>query len=82
MDRSKPELYSYTFLIDGIRVLDPNNSQVKRDGNRNESMFLIPGTESDLYFVKNVPHGTLSKVWYESPSLEALKVVRLHSSGV
>ena len=66
----KPELYSYTFLIDGIRVLDPNNSQVKRDGNRNESMFLIPGTESDLYFVKNVPHGTLSKVWYESPSLK------------
>ena len=66
----KPELYSYTFLIDGIRVLDPNNSQVKRDGSRNESMFLIPGTESDLYFVKNVPHGTLSKVWYESPSLK------------
>jgi enterochelin esterase-like enzyme len=66
----KPELYSYTFLIDGVRVIDPNNPQVKRDGSRNESMFLIPGTESDLYTVKNVPHGTLTKVWYESPTLK------------
>lgn len=39
----KPELYSYTFLIDGTRVLDPNNPQVKFDGSRNESMFLMPG---------------------------------------
>ena len=66
----KPELYSYTLLINGIRVLDPNNPQVKRDGTRNESMFMIPGPESDLYFVKNVPHGSLAKVWYESPSLK------------
>jgi enterochelin esterase-like enzyme len=66
----KPELYSYTFLIDGVRVIDPNNPQVKRDGSRNESMFMIPGAESDLYTVKNVPHGTLTKVWYESPTLK------------
>jgi enterochelin esterase family protein len=66
----KPELYSYTFLIDGIRVLDPNNPLVKRDGTRNESMFLISGTESDLYLVNNVPHGNLSKIWYDSPSLK------------
>ncbi|MBP1670274.1 MAG: esterase, partial [Bacteroidetes bacterium] len=65
-----PELYSYTFLIDGVRVLDPNNPQVKRDGSRNESMLLIPGMESDLYLVKDVPHGSLTKLWYESPSLK------------
>jgi enterochelin esterase-like enzyme len=70
VDPLKPELYSYTFLINGVRVLDPNNPQVKRDGTRNESMFLIPGPESDLYIVKDVPHGTLSKIWYESPSLK------------
>jgi enterochelin esterase-like enzyme len=66
----KPELYSYTFLIDGIRVTDPSNPLIKRDGTRNESMFLIPGEESDLYLVKNIPHGTLSKVWYDSPALK------------
>lgn len=65
-----PELDSYTFLIDGVRVLDPNNPQVKRDGIRNESMLLIPGMESDLYFVKDVPHGRLTRLWYESPALK------------
>src|SRR5664279_1712403 len=66
----KPELYSYTLLIDGVRVTDPNNPLVKRDGTRNESMLFIPGPESDLYSVKDVPHGTLSKIWYDSPILK------------
>jgi enterochelin esterase family protein len=66
----KPELYGYSFIINGVRVLDPNNPQVKRDGIRYENMFLITGAESDLYSVKNVPHGTLSKIWYESKTLK------------
>jgi len=64
-----PELYSYTFTVDGVRSLDMNNPLSKRDGTRNESMFIIPGDASDLYFPKNVPHGTLQKVWYNSPVL-------------
>jgi enterochelin esterase-like enzyme len=63
----KPEFYSYAFIVNGVRVLDPSNSQIKRDGTRNESVLLVPGAESDLYIVKDVPHGTLSKVWYKSP---------------
>jgi enterochelin esterase-like enzyme len=66
----KPEFYGYVFMVDGIRVLDPNNPQIKRDGTRNESVLLIPGAESDLYAVKDVPHGMLSKVWYDSPVLK------------
>jgi len=63
----KPEFYGYKFVIDGASVLDPNNLQIRRDWLGNESVLLVPGKESDLYFVKNVPAGTLSKVWYESP---------------
>ena len=66
----KPEFYGYTFTVDGVRVLDPNNSQVKRDGTRNESVLFISGDESALYAVKDVPHGILSKVWYNSPTLK------------
>ena len=65
----KPEFYSYTFIVNGVLVTDPSNSQIKRDGTRNESVLLVPGEESDLYIVKDVPHGTISKVWYESPTL-------------
>lgn len=64
----KPELYGYTFNIDGVGAIDPNNSQVRRDGTRYQSFFIVPGPESELYFQKNgVPHGTVSKVWYNSP---------------
>lgn len=63
----KPELYAYTFTVDGVRNIDPNNAQVRRDGSSYQSYFIIPGTESDLYLQKNdVPHGTVTKVWYNS----------------
>ncbi|MCJ7446981.1 MAG: alpha/beta hydrolase-fold protein [Bacteroidales bacterium] len=66
-----PELYSYAFTVDGIRMIDPNNVQVRRDGSRYESFFIIPGPESDLYIHKNgVPHGTVTKIWYRSAVLE------------
>ena len=66
----KPELYVYTFTVDGVGTIDPNNVQVRRDGTRYASFFIIPGAESDLYVQKKgVPHGNVSKVWYNSPVL-------------
>lgn len=65
-----PELYNYTFTVDGVSLTDPQNPQALiRDGSRYMSIFLIPGEESDLYAATNVPHGNLEKVWYDSPTL-------------
>jgi enterochelin esterase-like enzyme len=66
----KPEFYGYSFTVDGVRALDPSNAQVKRDVVTNSSVLLLPGKESDLYAVNDVPHGTLSKVWYYSATLK------------
>jgi enterochelin esterase-like enzyme len=63
----KPEYYGYKFIIDGVTVLDPNNLQIRRDWLGHESVLLIPGKETELYFARDVPGGTLSKVWYDSP---------------
>ncbi len=65
-----PELWGYTFSVDWVRTLDPRNPDVKRDGVRRDSILLIPGPESALYEVKDVPHGTVSMVWYHSPTLK------------
>jgi enterochelin esterase-like enzyme len=65
----QPEIYTYSFTVDGIRLMDPSNVRIMRDGARHESMLLVPGEPSDLYQVHDVPHGTLSKIWYESPTL-------------
>jgi enterochelin esterase family protein len=64
-----PEFYGYSFNVDGVKALDPGNSNHKRDGRRVDCILLVPGKESELYEVKDVPHGTLAKIWYESPTL-------------
>ena len=60
-----PEMYTYTFSVDGTQVIDPNNN---RDIASLTSVLLVPqaGARSDLYAIHRVPHGTVSKVWYHS----------------
>jgi enterochelin esterase-like enzyme len=65
-----PEFWGYTFSVDGVRILDPRNPDTKRDGIRYDNILLIPGQESALYEVKNVPHGSVTMVWYDSPTLK------------
>ncbi len=65
-----PELWGYTYSIDGVRTIDPGNPDTRRDGIRYDSIFLIPGPESALYEVRDVPHGNISVVWYNSPTLK------------
>ena len=63
-----PEMYTYTFTVDGTQVIDPNNVFVNRDIASLSSVLLVPeaGARSDLYAIHRVPHGTVSKVWYPS----------------
>jgi enterochelin esterase-like enzyme len=65
----KPELYAYTFVVDGVPALDGRVARFHRDGSRFENILIIPGPGGDLYEVNDVPHGTLSQVWYKSPTL-------------
>ena len=64
-----PELYSYTFLVDGLKINDPNNVYMIRDVASVTNVFIIGGDRADLYRVDQKPHGTVSKIWYDSPSL-------------
>ncbi|HTY64434.1 MAG TPA: alpha/beta hydrolase-fold protein [Acidobacteriota bacterium] len=66
----EPELWGYTYNVNGVRMTDPQNPNVKRDGVRYDSILLIPGPESSLYQVQDVPHGTVSMIWYNSPTLK------------
>ncbi len=62
-------MYHYNFFIDGVAAIYPTNSQALRDGTRYASLLIIPGEESDVYQLNDTPHGTISQVWYDSPSL-------------
>lgn len=59
------ELYSYRFIVDGLQVTDPLNVYMNRDVNNVDNIFIVKGGKGDLYSVNDVPHGTVSKVWYD-----------------
>ena len=62
-----PELYNYTFTVDGQTVLDPSNVYVNRDVATLTSLLLVDGNDLTRHFkVNDVPHGTVSKIWYHS----------------
>ncbi len=62
------ELYNYTFIVDGLSGLrDPGNAYVQRDIANIFNYFIIGGGKADDYKVQDVPHGTVSRVWYDSP---------------
>ena len=64
-----PELYSYALVVDGLKVNDPNNVYMIRDVATVNNIFIVGGERADLYKVNKVPHGSVAKVWYHSPSL-------------
>lgn len=65
----KPELYSYSFIVDGLRMNDPANVYLIRDVSTLTNVFIIGGDRADFYKVNPVPHGTVSRIWYDSPVL-------------
>ncbi|MGI6232155.1 MAG: esterase [Prevotella sp.] len=67
-DSLASELYTYNVIIDGVRTLDPCNVYSVRDVTNLFSMVLVPGGRADWYRVQEVPHGTVSKIWYKSPT--------------
>ncbi len=66
----KPELYSYSFIVDGLKMMDPSNVYLIRDVATVTNVFIIGGDRADLYEVNDVPHGTVRRMWYNSPTLK------------
>lgn len=68
-DVLSPELYGYSFIVDGLRTTDPSSVYLIRDVATLTNVFLIHGEQANLYAVNNVPHGAVTRCWYHSPTL-------------
>jgi len=68
-DKLAPELYTYYFQIDGVRSVDQNNPFIIRDVATLMNIFIIDGEQADLYKVNDIPHGSVTRRWYDSPGL-------------
>jgi enterochelin esterase-like enzyme len=74
-----PDFYTYSFLVDGVRTIDPKNAMIKQGINSLESMFLVPGPEAEFETTKDVPHGVVHIAWYRSGTLDALRSMHVYT---
>jgi enterochelin esterase family protein len=65
------QLWAYSFNVDGLKVMDPGSGEYQRDGQRYDNLLMITGPASDSWtFKPDIPHGTVSAVWYSSAILK------------
>ena len=65
-----PEMHVYYFTVDGVRLTDPNNPQVKTGyvTTTTTSLVTVPGNGPAFYDVEDVPHGEIRTLLYKSKS--------------
>lgn len=73
------DLYGYWFIADGLRVTDPNNVYLIRDVATIFNVFIVGGGQGDLYHVHSVPHGSVTRRWYESPGNQMARRVTIYT---
>lgn len=56
----KPDIYPYSFQVDGIEVNDPNNTYVFSNEGFKHSLVDIKGDKPLVHSLQNVPHGKLN----------------------
>lgn len=63
------EMYTYRFTVDGAVTTDPGNILTVRDAMNVLNYFIVGNGKADAYKVKDIPHGTVSHRWYDSPAI-------------
>ena len=65
-----PSAYRYYFTVDGLKVNDPKNPMV---ADFRPMVDIVPKGDTMFWQMKNVPHGLLSIVYYESAATETTR---------
>jgi enterochelin esterase-like enzyme len=68
----KPDIYPYSFLVDGIQVMDPGNVNFFPNERFKSSLVDIPGDTPLIHSMQDVPHGTITYTSYKSKTLNGM----------
>jgi enterochelin esterase family protein len=66
---AEPEIYEYSFTVDGLDIVDPSNSWLKVWLRNAKNLVEVPGDEPMFFQEQQVPHGTVHRHRYRSKSL-------------
>jgi len=65
----EPDIYAYSFSVDGLRMIDPTNSLLKYNLLNIDSQVHVPGPPTLAWEINDVPHGVLHRHLYRSAIL-------------
>lgn len=70
--KPSPDIYPYSFVVDGVEVSDPGNVRLFPNESFKSSMLEIPDSTA-LYTVRDVPHGKIHYDLYKSGVLDEFR---------
>ncbi len=68
----KPDIYPYSFIVDGIQVMDPGNVDFFPNERFKASLVDIPGDTPLIHSMQDVPHGTITYTSYRSGTMRGM----------
>lgn len=74
-----PEVWGYTFSVDGVRNIDPNNPNIKPGVRTSSSQVEVPADQPQFYDPQPGPHGTVHMELYDSKPIGALRGVWVYT---
>ncbi len=73
----EPGAYRYSFIVDGVTVVDPKSSAISESNGNIWSLVHVSG--SDFMDTKDVPHGAVAEVTYFSKSLNRFRRMHIYT---
>src|SRR4026209_2476744 len=75
----KPNIYVYRFLLDGVAVVDPNNTFTGFSDQPGYSTLVVHGDGPSYYDAKPVAHGTVTRLVYHSDVLNGEREIYVYT---
>ena len=73
----EPGAYRYHFNVNGVAVIDPRSPAISESNNNVWSLVYVPG--ADFMETKDVPHGAVAAVTYESTALKRARRMHIYT---
>jgi enterochelin esterase family protein len=74
-----PGIYEYHFVVDGLNVIDPQNSAVKPQRWPGASILHVPATPPASWDLQDIPHGTVHEHTYKSKVLDKFRRIIVYT---
>ena len=74
-----PDLYIYWYDVDGVTVADPRNNRPRVNMTTVRSLLEVPGTASEFFAERPVPHGQVAAIHYQSQALGAPRRMQVYT---